>query len=867
MPLSGLVRPASASRLPNGLKYIFHSDRANPILCLQLYVRAGSAWETDAEAGYSHFIEHLTFKSTRAWPNNEITALVASLGGSVNAYTDFDCTCYYLLLPAEFLDAGLRVLAQLAWQTTFGTRDVRLEKDIILEEIRQYENEPELDFFEYIQTTCFSRNPLRKPVLGDRTSLRKAKLADLIAFQNSYYQPQNAFLVATGDFDPARLAAGIEAQFGPWRSTAPLPQLNYSLWREPEPPAANFFFRKRDQIYLAYVLPELCEAHPDSDALQIALRYLAGGKPSRLHQRLVEGEQLCSYVKADSCTGCFSGVSPIVLAPTSGRKLSRVHAVFWEEYQALLAGDLDPAETELVKKDIVANWRYGFQGVENLANMIGAEEFIDGFERLYDYDQRVEAITPEDVIRAVRKYWQPAQLALYHQGPRPHAFADAPRPALLSHPPTPALTEFPLSSDTAASAGLQPYAAGYWEGSLPNGLRLLYRQLPDQPVCGFALSANVSQLSEPRRRRGVNYICSAAMLHSTGWHSDAQLMAWSRARGFNLRLEQHTDSTIIRGKCFYSDLEAALSVLAEIVAVPAFEPGHLNLLKSATIDSLRRDAQNPASYAYQRWFRLLFGPSSPYDRCSGEISDLRRLSRKAVLDWHSEHYLAGNFSLAIVGPHAPEEFARLASRLFSPLRSGRSEFLSPLPAPSPASIRTKSHRNGSGQAIVNLGGFAVPAEDRVRSTAFHLLAQIVGGDMDSRLFNILRERHGYAYQTGLDFTSLPGVSYWNAYAYSDPADRKACLSLMLDIIAAVADGGVSPAELESAQNYLCGMNRFELEKVSTQAALIANLDCLGYEPDYLLSRERRIRAVTLETVAEIAREWLCSSNIYTFVLT
>ena len=126
------LRPAVSGFLPNGLKYILHADDSNPVLCLQLYLRVGSAWEDPREAGYAHLLEHLAFKSTRHFGYNQITQFVNSLGGSINAYTDFDCTCYYLLLPSEYLDEGLLVLSELAIHPSFSRADLAMEKDIVI---------------------------------------------------------------------------------------------------------------------------------------------------------------------------------------------------------------------------------------------------------------------------------------------------------------------------------------------------------------------------------------------------------------------------------------------------------------------------------------------------------------------------------------------------------------------------------------------------------------------------------------------------------------------------------------------------------------------------------------------------------------
>ncbi len=173
--------------LPNKLKVLYHIDHNNPIVCIQLHIKAGSFLETEHEKGFCHFIEHLSFKPEGDIPS--VTDEVPRLGGMINAYTDFDSTCYYLLLPSEHLARGLEILAVLASGASFTAGDVKLEKDIIIEEIKQYENEPEIDFIEFIQANYFDRNPLKYPVLGTLASLKHATYPALRAFYDRYYVP------------------------------------------------------------------------------------------------------------------------------------------------------------------------------------------------------------------------------------------------------------------------------------------------------------------------------------------------------------------------------------------------------------------------------------------------------------------------------------------------------------------------------------------------------------------------------------------------------------------------------------------------------------------------------------------------------
>jgi predicted Zn-dependent peptidase len=132
----------------------------------------------------------------------------------------------------------------------------------------------------------------------------------------------------------------------------------------------------------------------------------------------------------------------------------------------------------------------------------------------------------------------------------------------------------------------------------------------------------------------------------------------------------------------------------------------------------------------------------------------------------------------------------------------------------------------------------------------------LGGDLSSRLFNILREELGYAYQTGFDFSSIKDLGFWYAYAFSDSTEHLRCLKALQVILDDVVDAGITQTELDSAKNYLVAIARMDNESVSYKATGIANLISLGYDLQYYLNREERIKSTTLDTIRRLAAQYL-----------
>ncbi|MDD2332594.1 MAG: pitrilysin family protein, partial [Candidatus Cloacimonetes bacterium] len=410
-----LLNNTNSVILSNGLKVIYHIDHCNPIISLQLHIKVGSIFEGSKEKGYSHFLEHLSFKSQGTYPS--ISDEVPCLGGIINAYTDFDSTCYYLMLPSEHMQRGLEILAELSCKTGFSDQDVETEKDIIIEEIKQYENEPEVDYIDYIQNHSFNNNPLKYPVLGTLDSIKNASFKSLSKFREKYYVPQNSFLTISGDLDEGTLPMNCAASFGIWKGNKPDPLPLMEKYLEPEPMQFSILTRVKQSTsgMLAVTLPELTERHQDSNLLHCAIRAWAIGKTSRLYKILVENEKLCSSVKVSSISGLLSGVSLILIYPDATHRVDRILKIVSEEYKRLLTSGLQCDEFEMVKKDIINSWRNSFESMEAHASALAVEELVYDYSRLYSYESEIGRISQADILPAIRKYWSPESVKIFIQ--------------------------------------------------------------------------------------------------------------------------------------------------------------------------------------------------------------------------------------------------------------------------------------------------------------------------------------------------------------------------------------------------------------------------------------------------------------------
>src|SRR5687768_1312677 len=203
--------------LDNGLTVLLQENHSVPVVALNMWVKVGSIYEEDAEAGISHVYEHMLFKGTRSRGVGEIAQEIEGSGGDINAYTSFDHTVYHITLASRFLDTGLAVMADAIQHSSFDPDELRKEQEVVLEEIKRGEDIPSRKLTEALFATSYQRHPYRRSVIGSEQTVKSLSREQILSFFHTWYVPNNMTLVVAGDFDPITVLPRIQAAFQHFR--------------------------------------------------------------------------------------------------------------------------------------------------------------------------------------------------------------------------------------------------------------------------------------------------------------------------------------------------------------------------------------------------------------------------------------------------------------------------------------------------------------------------------------------------------------------------------------------------------------------------------------------------------------------------
>src|SRR5690625_3204766 len=331
--------------LKNGLTVVFKEENSTPLTSVQVWVKTGSIHEGESlGSGLSHFLEHMLFKGTEKRAGREISNLVQSNGGAMNAYTTFDRTVYYIDIPSEHTSVALDILSDAVFHSRLPEEEVEKEREVILREIDMYLDDPLSQLSQTLFETAFREHPYRAPVIGHRDIFESVTHQELLNYYKTRYVPNNAVLVIAGDLSAQQCHEEAERYFGdlPRRKIAPV--------FSPEEPeqlgfrqAKNFADVQVSHSGLGFKIPGI--ADPDSAPLMILANILGHGSNSILWRHLRDGDQLVHDISASTWNPGSAGLLFISFVSDPKRRAAAVEAV-WRELEKLIRAPLPEALIE-----------------------------------------------------------------------------------------------------------------------------------------------------------------------------------------------------------------------------------------------------------------------------------------------------------------------------------------------------------------------------------------------------------------------------------------------------------------------------------------------------------------------------------------
>jgi zinc protease len=393
--------------LPNGLQIITAESHASPTVAVQVWYHVGARDDPEGRSGFAHLFEHLMFKSTRYLKSEQFDRLTEDVGGENNAYTGDDATVYHEVVPSNHLEVLLWAEAERMSNLAVDQANFASERAVVEEEYRQRVlASPYGRFYNAISPSSYLVHPYKRPGIGSIEDLDAATLADVVAFHRTYYRPDNATLVVTGDFEPAQLQAWIDKYLGAVaRPATALPRVTAD---EPAWPADRVSRVEGPKVplpavALSWLAPPL--GSPDGAALRVLAALLGGGDSSRLNQALVYRRQIANEAGFEADLRVGPGLLTAYAIAAGGKTLAALQAALLAETQRLARQAPSGAELDKVKTQILTQALVHRETPLGLGEALAEAAVLEGDAAQADRQLgALQAVTAADVQRVARRY-------------------------------------------------------------------------------------------------------------------------------------------------------------------------------------------------------------------------------------------------------------------------------------------------------------------------------------------------------------------------------------------------------------------------------------------------------------------------------
>ncbi|WP_297340692.1 pitrilysin family protein [Pseudophaeobacter sp.] len=401
--------------LDNGMEVVVVEDHRVPVVQHMVWYRAGSADEPIGQSGVAHFLEHLLFKGTDTLAPGELSATVAANGGRDNAFTSYDYTAYYQRVASDRLELMMRMESDRMVNLRLSEEEIVTEREVILEERNQRtDNNPRALFGEQLNAAQYLNHRYGQPVIGWRHEMEALDIDDALSFYGTFYAPNNAILVVSGDVDPAEVKSLAETYYGTLPANPDLPKVRARSKEPPQNAERRLIFRDprvaQPYVQRSYLATERnAGAQEEAAALYLLAELLGGGSTSYLSNALQFDQQVAVY------TGAFySGVSldktsfDFLIVPAEGVSLDQAEAALDATVSAFLAEGVDAEQLERIKLQLRASEIYARDNVDGIANRYG-RALTSGLtvQDVQDWPQILQSVTSDEIIAAAQNLLRP----------------------------------------------------------------------------------------------------------------------------------------------------------------------------------------------------------------------------------------------------------------------------------------------------------------------------------------------------------------------------------------------------------------------------------------------------------------------------
>lgn len=830
--------------LENGMTVLLERNASSQVVAVNVWVKTGSACETEGEHGLAHVHEHMLFKGTEKRSVGEIAKLVEAGGGDINAFTSFDETVYYVVSARRFLPTALDVLSDVMENSAFDPGELEKELEVVLEEIRRGEDSPRRVLSQKLFSTAYEVHPYGRPVIGTARSVGGFTREKILEFYRKWYSPDNMILVVVGDFDPGAITQQIESTFGKIaRRKTPA----CDLPAEPDQAATRTFALGRDVStgYFGFAFHIPSAGHSDTPVLDVVGNILGSGESSRLYRRLKEEKGTVSDIYAYAYTPMHDGLF-VVGGTLRPEKIKDASGRILAELELLKGEPVSERELSKAKISIESDYvrsRETMQGQARNLGYLEVEVGDHGYEA--EYLDRVKGVSREDVIRIAKKYFTQNNLTagvVVPQGEEREAASALSASAVFAAPKEPEVEKSPAENTEFARY------------ELSNGIRVLVKENRSVPLFSAQAAFLGGLRYEDEDTNGISNFMAEMFTRGTENRSAEDIAEEIEGLGGDIGGFSGKNSVGVSLSAFGKNFAAAMDIFSDVILNPSFSSLEMERGRREILAALEKQEDNLARKTVRNFLGTLFRDHPYRFDVLGTRENVSGFTSADILGFYEKVVRPENMVISVVGDVDTEHALKELEKLFGSMEKGGFKKTDPDPEP-PLSVSRRDVRYEKDKAQTHIiTGFHAPGLGSDDRPAFEVLNSVLSGQ-GGRLFIELRDKKSLAYSVTSFY--VPGIEggYFGVYIGTAPHKEKQALSEMRKQLELVLQG-VGEDEVDRAKNYIVGSFEVGLQKNSAQAsvAVFDELYGMGFQEHKRFPE--KILAVTADDVVRVAKKYI-----------
>lgn len=878
--------------LPNGLDVIFHVDRSDPVVAVNLTAHVGSGREKEGRTGFAHLFEHLLFLESENLGKGGLDKMTARIGGSgANGSTSRDRTNYLQTVPKDALEKMIWAEAdKLGWFINTVTDPVLAkEKQVVKNEKRQSNDNQPYGHTSYVIGKAMYPNdhPYNWQVIGSLEDLQNATLDDVKEFYRRWYVPNNVTLVIAGDFDTAQAKKWVEKYFGEIKRGPDVAKLQKrpGVINQTVKLSYEDNFARLPRLTMNWIGVE--QYHPDSYALDVLTEYLSQGKKAPLYKVLVEDKKLTSNASLYSSNSEIAGEIALSVVAFNDKKLDEVVAGVNEAFAKFEKDGISQKDLDRIKAGQETGFYNSLSSVLGKTNQLAQYNYLTGNPGFVEQDiKNILAVTPADVKRVYEKYIKGKNYVATSFVPKGklNLALDGSKPAEVVEEKIVQGAEDEV--DPSANAEYQrtpssfertvepPYGPApevkiptIWETKLKNGLRVYGIENTEVPLIQFNIKIDGGQLLEDKNKIGVANLMARMLTQGTTKKTPQELEEAIQQLGASINVFAGGDSIQLSVNTLARNYDAVLALVEEILLEPRWDAKEFELIKQSTVNQIRQMQANPNFLAQEEFNKLLYGKDDiRAQNTSGTIESVNAITIDDLKAFYAKSISPSVGRMHIVGALDKNKITNSLNSLNEKWKSKNVT----LPTLSKPAVPTKAQVYfydvpDAKQSVVRIGYPALAATDKDYYPAIVANYILGGGGFASQLTQELREGKGYTYGINSSFSGSKDSGVFSIGSAIRTNVTLEAAQLIKEILQNYPKN-YSAKDLETTQGFLVKSNARAFETAGAKLGMLDNISSYGWKYDYIKDREKIVKSMTIDQIKDLSNKYLNADKMIWLVV-